>query len=53
MIEVPTREDYQPIIDEVSAAFREDVKKIMKREPISQEEMDRPRFFPSKIKQQE
>ena len=50
---VPTNEDYGPIVKEIAAEFADELKEIMKRPAVSREEMDRPRFFPSKIEQQE
>jgi hypothetical protein len=42
-------EEVQRIIDETCAKFGEELKRIMGGEPVSQEELDRPRFFPSRV----
>jgi hypothetical protein len=43
-------EEVQRIIDETCAKFGEELKRIMTAEPASQEELDKPRFFSSKVR---
>lgn len=43
-------EGAQRIVDEVTAQFGEELKRIMARPVITDEEMSRPRFFPSRVK---
>jgi len=38
------------IVDDVSAAFGAELKQIMTRPKISADEMNRPRFFPSRVR---